>query len=224
MVFIHGRGGRFEDFDALARRPSAGGRAYAYSWATGRLVDWKALSFAEDSARSRRACIGASVRLAARRLVRELKGLGGATVVGHSKGGAVVLQTLADIAGGAANPGIRQAVALDPAISVAAHLGIRLEAATKRWCERMGRAPVLGRPMALYARWFLQHDQLDIHGLRRRIGSIRHAGVPLVNVRARSRWSSHIPGARNLVFDEGGHRAVLDWPRVADLLNPVPHS
>lgn len=217
-VVVHGRGGRFEDFQDLAKALAAQGRVLAYDWESGRLVGWHAEGFSERSARSRSACVGASVQAAARSLSTALHGVGGATLVGHSKGGAVVLQALADIAEGAPDPGIKAAVVLDPAISRAAHLGIRLEAALKRRFERLGRISVLAWPFRLYARFFLKHDQLDIQGLRSRIQAISRTGIPVTNIQAQTGWSSPVPGASNVFYAGGGHRDVLDWRLVVDAL------
>ena len=219
-VFVHGRGGRFEEFSGVVAALGSVTRAYAYSSTDAALVPWDDAEFAAMSARSSRSCIGASVIHASRGLASALAKLGAAdlALVGHSKGGSVVLQTLADIAAGTPNPGVTVAVTLDAAISAAAQMGIKLETASKRVADFLARAPVLGFPAAKYSEWFLEYDQLDVEGLRRSIGTIRDAGVPVINIRARSRWSSHVPGVVNVAYNQGGHRAVMDWRFIVKML------
>ena len=219
-VFVHGRGGRFEEFSAVVAALGSSKRAYAYSWADAALVPWGDAEFAAKSARSRRSCIGASVIHASRGLVSALTKLDAAdlALVGHSKGGAVILQTLADIAAGAPNPGVTVAVTLDAAISAAAQMGIKVETVSKRVADLLARAPVLGFPAAQYSQRFLEYDQLDVEELRRSIGTIQNAGVPVINIRARSRWSSHVPGVVNVSYKQGGHRAVMDWRFIVKML------
>ncbi|MEE9284192.1 MAG: hypothetical protein V3V35_00525 [Dehalococcoidia bacterium] len=223
-VFVHGRGGRFEEFSAVVDALGCHARAYAYSWASSRLVPWRDHAFGSASRQSLRACIGASVLRASEKLTEEVAVLPAedVTLVGHSKGGAVVLQALADIAAGVPNPGVTTVVTLDAAISWAAQMGIRLETASKRVADALSKLPVLGFPAAKYSRWFLEYDRLDVGPLRASIGTIQDAGVRVINIRARSRWSSHIPGVVNVSYKDGGHRAVLDWRFLVKMLADTP--
>ncbi len=221
-VLIHGRGGSFYGFSDIVRQIGTPETAWVFDWSDGRLLRWESGLAAERAEASRLACVGGSVVWAAKVLAGELECLDERVVlIGHSKGGAVALQLLVDVSLSARKPNLAAVLTLDPAVSAAAQGGIWMESRAKRAADIIARAPLLGIPAAWYSRVVLEYDQLDVGPLRRSIGRVAKAGVPVINVMARAGWGMRVPGARNIRRGLGGHRSVLHGKVVEGLLEDL---
>ena len=82
-----------------------------------------------------------------------------------------------------------------------------MESRAKRAADILARAPLLGIPAAWYSRVVLEYDQLDVGPLRRSIGRVAKAGVPVINVMARAGWGMRV--RERGIFAEGSEGTAV---------------